>query len=184
MDATQSCELIRQNLVRSGLHFFVNESPFSLWITIRKKFISGAATDTTIKNHDTIKHETKVHDDENRHKDLADDYAKLSKAYEALKIDFETEIGEHRDSIDENRKLRAEVLRKGDIISSLKEETQQLKEEFEAVKESHNKVKKELKDKDKEMYNVKKENVKVKEDFEQLNNKYKEFQSTVNKEKK
>ena len=127
MDATQSCELIRQNLVRSGLHFFVNESPFSLWITIRKKFISGAATDTTIKNHDTIKHETKVHDDENRHKDLADDYAKLSKAYEALKIDFETEIGEHRDSIDENRKLRAEVLRKGDIISSLKEETQQLR---------------------------------------------------------
>ena len=147
MDATQSCELLRQNLFKSGLHFFVNESPFSLWITIRKKFISGEATVTTIKNQDTIKHETRSDDDydENRYKSLVDDFTKLSEAYEAVKVDLETEIGDHRGSIDELRKFRAEDLRKDDLILSLKKENQEMKEEIESVNENQNKAKKEIK---------------------------------------
>ena len=41
-----------------------------------------------------------------------------------------------------------------------------------------------LKVKDKELYNLKKESAKVKEDLEQLNDKYKELQVKVNKDKK
>ena len=41
MNTMYSCELIRQSLVKSGLHFFVNESPHSLWVTVRKKFIDN-----------------------------------------------------------------------------------------------------------------------------------------------
>ena len=82
----------------------------------------------------------KSEDDENRYKSLVDDYTKLSEAYEAVKVDFETEIGGHRDSIDELRKLRVEDLRKDAIILSLKEENQEMKEEIESVNENQHKT--------------------------------------------
>ena len=40
MDIFESCNAVRKTLNKSGLHYFVKESPFSLWITIRKKRIS------------------------------------------------------------------------------------------------------------------------------------------------
>jgi hypothetical protein len=39
------CNEVRQSLVYSGLHYFIEESPHSNWITIRKKFICNQQDD-------------------------------------------------------------------------------------------------------------------------------------------
>ena len=44
MDTMASTNQIRQSLVNSNLHYFVNESPHSVWITIRKKFLNTDIT--------------------------------------------------------------------------------------------------------------------------------------------
>ena len=41
MNPMKSVNLIRESLIRSNLHFFVNESPHSMWITIRKRFLDN-----------------------------------------------------------------------------------------------------------------------------------------------
>ena len=43
MNTNQSCNDLRQSLVKSNLHYFLNESPHSIWITIRKKFLTPQA---------------------------------------------------------------------------------------------------------------------------------------------
>ena len=37
MTVLDSVNLIRLSLVKSNLHFFINESPHSIWITVRKR---------------------------------------------------------------------------------------------------------------------------------------------------
>ena len=39
MEVFESCNAIRKTLNKTGLHYFIKESPFSLWVTIRKKRI-------------------------------------------------------------------------------------------------------------------------------------------------
>ena len=39
MEIFESCNAVRKTLNKTGLHYFVKESPFSLWISIRKKRI-------------------------------------------------------------------------------------------------------------------------------------------------
>ena len=41
MNPMKSVNLIRESLIRSNLHFFVNESPHSMWITIQKRFLDN-----------------------------------------------------------------------------------------------------------------------------------------------
>ena len=48
MEIFESCNAVRKTLNKSGLHYFVKESPFSLWITIRKKRI--LATNEFVEN--------------------------------------------------------------------------------------------------------------------------------------
>ena len=37
MTVLDNVNLIRFSLVKSNLHFFINESPYSIWITVRKR---------------------------------------------------------------------------------------------------------------------------------------------------
>ena len=41
------------SLVKSGLHYFVNKSPHSIWITVRKKFINNSSFHSTRHNEAT-----------------------------------------------------------------------------------------------------------------------------------
>eukprot|EP00090_Calanus_glacialis_P033231 TRINITY_DN55126_c0_g1_i1.p1 TRINITY_DN55126_c0_g1~~TRINITY_DN55126_c0_g1_i1.p1 ORF type:complete len:323 (+),score=71.97 TRINITY_DN55126_c0_g1_i1:52-969(+) len=48
MDIIESCNAIRKKLSKSGLHYFIKESPFSLWITIKKKKIDVHQSETEL----------------------------------------------------------------------------------------------------------------------------------------
>ena len=80
----ESANLVRKSLEKSNLHFFINESPHSMWITIRKRFRNKHIT-----SHENIPVEEafKAHID---HGKTNADYKNLQAMYNELKDNFET----------------------------------------------------------------------------------------------
>ena len=185
MNTMNSCDIIRQSLVKSGLHFFVNESPYSLWITVRKKFMDNNQN-LIAENTDeaSVSEERKMAELENEMKDLKEKYSKISVAFEAVTADFELEISEHKGTIEENRRLRSESSKKDSDIMKLKQEAKHLENELKTSEIDLKKAHKEIKSKEKEVHDLKKERVKVKEDLDRLNTEHTEFKVNVNKERK
>ena len=184
MNTMYSCDVIRKSLVKSGLHFFVNESPYSLWITVRKKFMDNQNLIDEKTNGAPVREEKKMAEIENEMKDLKEKYKRISEAFEAVTADFEQEISDHRVIIEENKRIRYEISKKDSEIFKLKQEAKHLETELKTSEIDLKKTHKEIKSKDKEVHDLKKENVKVKEDLDRLNKEHKEFKSHVNQERK
>ena len=110
MNIVKSCNGVRQGLVDSGLHYFINESPHSIWITIRKKFLNIenfienlAAQETPTSEVQNLRVENKALDE--AHKQIAASFASLRKQ-------FESEIGNHIETKEANDKLNELVKKK------------------------------------------------------------------------
>ena len=50
--ALETCNTILSSLRTSGLNFIVQETPYSAYITIRKKFCNGFVVNSTISSND------------------------------------------------------------------------------------------------------------------------------------
>ena len=120
MNTMYSCELIRQSLVKSGLHFFVNESPHSLWVTVRKKFIDNNFNhldENTISEEEALTtYKNKIVLLENEFRDSHEENRSISEALEIIKADFADEINDHKVKVDENKLLKADNLKKDTLI--------------------------------------------------------------------
>ena len=188
MDAVQSCNVVRQSLVESGLHYFINESPHSLWITIRKKFINAElvieniAQKESSNSSDIVQSKDEYHKSE--YKTLKETNDKLVVAYNTLREDFVKEISEHKETKDTNDNLIGQIHKKDEVIHNLKLEIKNIESNQEVSENSDKKSVKIIKGKDKEIHDLKKENYKTKEDIEKLDRELKELKAKVNKDKK
>ena len=112
----QSCELIRQSIVKSGLHFFVNESPHSLWVTVRKRFMDNNCNhrdENSVSEEETLgMYKNKIVLLENELKTSREENRSISEALEIIKADFADEINDHKVKVDENKLLKADNLKK------------------------------------------------------------------------
>ena len=85
MTTIKGCNVIRDGLLRSGLHYFVKESPHSIWISVRKKLIQEKSA---------ICHPADMEPVENALNDLntmKEQYDLLLEGYDKLKVAFEEE---------------------------------------------------------------------------------------------
>ena len=80
ISAHETCDEIVNSVKSSNLHFILQETPHSVYITIRKKFVNEAFA----KN-----------DEENNSKQT---YISLKSAYENLKNEFDKEIEDHKEA--------------------------------------------------------------------------------------
>ena len=190
MTPLEGANLIRKSLVQSNLHFFVNESPPSMWITIRKRFIidhfnprdEGSAEKAS--ENDTEPTVVKQGITEDDYEKLQVKYDQLKKAFDTLKYDFECEISELEAVIKEENKLSIAVSSKDLVIGELRQEIGTLKSEIETTDSNFKKNNKLLKGKEKEIHDLKKEQEKVKDEFVRMNRDFKELTAKVKKEEK
>ena len=109
MNTVKSCDVIRQSLVTSNLHYFINESPHSIWITVRKKFMNTELGDKAAGCFESpaliVKDTEKISRDFNL---LMDKYNSLVNAFETMKVNYEHEINEHEATIKEKNKAIVE----------------------------------------------------------------------------
>ena len=183
----ESADLVRKSLEKSNFHFFIKESPHSMWITIRKRFRNNKNTSCenilvnageALKTH--IDHEKTKAD----YTDLQDRYDELKDKFEALRKDFENEICEHEIAIKVRDKIESDNSRKNAIIEKLKQEKDEIKAELDSTVSESRKISKLLRAKDKEIHDVSKDNEKVKDDFAKVSADLKDIRSKVNKEQK
>ena len=83
MNTIKSCNELRQSLVKSGLHYFINESPHSIWITIRKKFLADHKLNTPVEDTGA---------DQYASEELAADYKALEERYLQLENSYDIDI--------------------------------------------------------------------------------------------
>ena len=191
MTPLESANQIRQSLFQSNLHFFINESPHSMWITIRKRFRNNhfnphekGSTDEASEHAIDAEHLVKQVITEDDYKKLKEKYAQLENDFESLKSDFDCEVSEHEAVIKERNKLSLGTSSKVSVIEQLKQELDALKSELGSKDNEIKKNYKLMKVKEKEMHDLKKEHEKVKDDYVQVNRDFKELTAKVNKEEK
>ena len=122
MQTVKSCNVIRKSLVKSNLHYFINESPLSIWITIRKKFIDIIVSqvdgsDEADERFESTDKATK--DISSDFKLLVDKHNSLAKAFETMKLNYELEIAEHEVVIKEKSKAIFENEKKEKLVEQL-----------------------------------------------------------------
>ena len=158
-----SCDSIL-NIVRdSCLHFCLNETPHSIYLTIRKRFLKSEFS--------PIEDSTKISDKNNASiSELCDTFQKKVNAYEEEIAKLEV-------------KAKA-VIKQETIIQKLKEEQKKLEKELEVSENSRKALNKVIKSKDKEIYDLKKENSSVTENLLQVKNEFTNYKSEASKEKK
>ena len=167
METVKSCNDVRQSLVDSGLHYFINESPHSIWITIRKKFLNiPPGNFPQSRSLDVV--QVKKEDVEAELKGLEEKHKLLEAAYEKLRFEYESEISDHQETKVENAKLYEQVDRKEKADQILKQEIKTSEASLEAMENQYKKLNKIVKEKEKEIYNLKTEHTKAKVDLEKI----------------
>ena len=68
--ADQACDQILTNLRKSGLNFVIQETPFSAYITIRKKFCNGFTISADTEDEQKVQNDKKVQKLENENDNL------------------------------------------------------------------------------------------------------------------
>ena len=82
LSPNETCDQIMKSIKNSNLHFILQETPHSVYITIRKKFVR----------------ESEAHAKKEVQDDNSQELLILQKAYDNLKLDFEEEIKHHEES--------------------------------------------------------------------------------------
>ena len=184
MNTIGSCNDVRQSLVNSKLHYFISESPHSIWITIRKKFIPYQ--DNLNNDHEASIKAVPIKDEELEasYKDLEERNKELEAAFDNLRNELESEIGDHKVTKDANKRLNEQLMRKEQTNFNLKQEIKNMEATLEAGETNSKKSVKIVREKDKEIYELRKENSKSKEDLENAVKELRELKVKVSKDEK
>ena len=94
-DVDSACDRIHNLVQTSGLHFVINQTPWSSYITVRRKFINPGTHDVKIMSTETVRAdqlkaiqerneqlEHKVSEVEYEHAKLEDEYLNAKEKYQ------------------------------------------------------------------------------------------------------
>ena len=180
MDVEHSLNHILHSLRQSNLNFSAQETPYSLYLTVRKKKIDFQ------KQRDFRSSKSENYHEQNLY--LKEKCGSLEKALEALKNDLESEISNNEDVIRERDELVKKVLKNDNRVNELELELKALKVESDSFGSSAKTLKKQLKEKDKIIHDLKEDNQKIsdnnvtaKYEIKELNNTIKTHEKEIRK---
>ena len=150
MNLESSLNQVLQVLRNSGLHYSAQETPYSLYISIRKKIRQNTETSSHV-----VPIQSSNPDEKNY--DLTKECKVLENAFESAKHELDQEIDEHRRTMKENGELVKKLASNEKLIENLKQESEVLKEEISGLDCDVKALKKNVKFKEKELYDLNKE---------------------------
>ena len=112
MDVEYSLNQVLQVLRKSGLHFSAQETPYSQFISIRKKFRQDIEITSYFAPHLSSNTEEKICD-------LKKQCEKLENVLEGVRSDLQQEIDDHEKTVKEKAKLIDELTAKEKLIDNL-----------------------------------------------------------------
>ena len=145
MTPNEVCAEIIRTVNASNLNFQVNQTPYSMYISIRKKFLKD-------RQEGNLYSENQSKDLKNENEYLREEYEKLYGLYKTTfqkNIHLESEISKFEDQLEQNR--RNEV-----YAREFEKENKALKNEKEKLKETSENLRKENKDLKSELDDLKK----------------------------
>ena len=86
-DVNTVCDKIHNLVQMSGLHFVINQTPWSSYITIRRKFVNPGAYDVKVKSPETVV----TNQLRERNKELEHKLAEVELALAEIEEEFTTE---------------------------------------------------------------------------------------------
>ena len=184
-DVVKSCDSVINSVRASSLNFSIQETPYSLFLTIRKSFLKSTHVFSPSPIKVARENPAIVHDLEIRMKSA-------EKANLTLKENYEDAISgeECHKTINELKqlKLREEKIEapKAKVIeleNKFKHDKTVLEGELEEAEKKWKLQNKSLKVKDKEMHDLKKQNEYTEEILMKVKAEYKDFNVKINKEK-
>ena len=95
-----TCNSILQNIRSSGLHFSSQETPWSIYVTLRKAFVTPRSYQiSSVENcaRENLETEPELNLLKVEFEKLAGNHKELENAFENLKNDFEDALGEIED---------------------------------------------------------------------------------------
>ena len=202
-----SCDFVLKSVRNSYLNYNVQETPYSLYLTIRKSFadnkISPALDQTQnhlksdIEDRKLLELERKIEKLEIMLKASEDSNLILKFKYEDALSDCEQSYGkikilenkvvsveQEKGEKDNKSEAARQTQEKDKIIKELKNDKTKLETELEDVEQNRKVLNKLVKSKEKENYDLRKENLKVLENLEEVKAKLANLTATVNREKK
>ena len=108
--ASLICNHIHDVIQSSGLYFVINQTPFSSYITIRKKIIGQISVN--LSEVDKLEVEVDIaelKELQNKYSDLLCAHNELSKQYESIKVAFENEIEDHKATLTDIKEVSTKV---------------------------------------------------------------------------
>ena len=193
----KSCDIVVNSVRSSFLNFSLQETPFSLYFTIRKSFVKSQPLPflhpphkTNIKEDEVVVEEietlkTKLKALEDNNTALLHNYEEAvndcEESYNTIK-DLEAKIKDYE--VKATDKVASESHKNNKIIEQLKEDKVHLENELDTAEKQWKTLNKALKVNDKELHDTKKENAKLKENLEEVNTELKNIIMKVNKDKK
>ena len=196
-----ACDHVIQTLKISRLTFQVQETPYSAYITIRKKFTSNPPSDHSPSSLSDLQTPGMCQTFENlvmensslkdklgeveqecdaltlENKKLCESFGTLSEACGQRVVDNDAIKTEKNNAVKEKDNLQK-------IIVGYKLENEQFKDDLESLEKDQKSFNKTLKLKDKQVYDLEKNNSKLKEELLQERSEFALFKSQVNKERK
>ena len=181
----------------SCLNYSLKETPFSLYLTIRKTFVKISSTfdqNSSVSWRNLTNTETK--DLESKLEAAEESNSNLQNLYEEAVEDSETthaKVKELENLLDNDSrkvklvsfdKMESEMKSKDCLIEKLKAENDNLENDLQSAEKNWKELKKQIKMKDKEVYDLRKENKQVIENLDIVSKELKNLTNQVNKEKK
>ena len=170
------CNLILQNVRSCGLNYNCQETPFSIYITLRKSLVTYKSTlaPPEVKPDPELYSQSPDKCDFNhKYEKLAESYNSLQKAYDTLKDDFEDAVNEceHKNKIifEQNQRMQSFESK----ITNLESDTKTVEANKEAFKKENKKLKLEILEKENDAKETRKQIKIVKKEKQDLANKYK-----------
>ena len=173
----KSCSLILNSVRNSSLNFSVHETPYSLYLTVRKSFAKNRISQDDQKH---LQVANKTISETLEQEEILMLRNKLSES-ESMNAKLKHEIEEVVNDSDEKylqlQNLEIKVL-------NYKETTTKLESERDDAEKHWKVLNKQVKEKDKQIYDLKKENCNTLESLSQFKTKFSNLTAEVNKEKK
>ena len=198
-----SCEIVMDSVRDSSLNYSMRETPFSLYLTIRKTFVKSSSTldqnsSVSLQNFASTAQDnfTEIKDLESKLRAAEESQSRLKNLYEQAVEDSEATHAQVKEleklledvtrkvNLESVNKMESEMKIKDCFIEKLKVENENVENDLQSAEKNWKELKKLIKMKEKEVHDLRKENKLVTENLDIVSNELKNITNQVNKEKK
>ena len=177
-----ACENVLNSLKVSRLTFSIQETPYSCYLTIRKKFAMNPSPEVSSLSPLLENLKSPV---------TCEKFEILLKENSSLKLQLDEALKEIKilsDTLEGQKKIKEENVSVENAVASetkqVREENKRLENDLESAEKECKKLNKIIKQTEKKVYDLEKENNKVKEDLKIEKDELSNFKTQVNKERK